>query len=84
MEEERQWQAQSKPKRKKTKTKPQAHQSKNFELHDYFFKHIVEENYTISSEGVNEVNEKLFYMTVYAESRMKSRGQRSRKPFGTS
>ena len=28
------------------------------------FMHLVEENYTISNEGVNEVDEKLSYMTV--------------------
>ena len=58
-------QAQSKPKHGKTRTQTQAHQPKSYELQDHFFKNLVEDNYTISNEGMNEVNEKLFYMTVY-------------------
>ena len=43
----------------------QAYQPKSYELQDYLFMHFVEENYTICNDGMNEVNEKLFYMTVY-------------------
>ena len=56
---------QNKLKHKKTKAQTQAHQPKSYELQDYFVTHLVEESYTISYKGVNEVNEKLFYMTVY-------------------
>ena len=57
--------ARSKPKHEETRTQTQAHQPKSYELYDYLFKNIIEENCVICNEGMNDVNEKLSYMTVY-------------------
>ena len=55
VEGKRQWQTQSKPKHEEARTQTQAH----------LFKYIVDENCVIHNEGMNDVNEKLTYMTVY-------------------
>ena len=47
VEGDRQWQTQSKPKHEETRYQTQAHQPKSYELHDYFIKHIVEQNCVI-------------------------------------
>ena len=54
-------------KHKETRTQTQANKPKNNELQDYLFKYIVEENCVIYNEGMNDVNEKLSYMTVYVQ-----------------
>ena len=53
-------QAQSEPEHGKTRTQTPAHQPKSCEFQVYLFKFIVEENCTISSEGMNKETEKLF------------------------
>ena len=65
MEVKTQWQTQSKPKHEEIRTQTQAHQPKSYDLHDYLFKYIVEENCVIYNEGMNDVDEKLPYLTVY-------------------
>ena len=57
--------ARSKPKHEESRTQTQAHQPKSYELYDYLFKYVIEENCVICNEGMNDVNEKLSYMTVY-------------------
>ena len=57
-------QAPSRPKHGKTRTQMRAHRPRSYELQDYLFMHLVEENYTISN-GMIEVNEKLSNMTVH-------------------
>ena len=65
VEEKRQWQTQSKPKREETRTQTQAHHPKSYELHDYLFKYIDVQNNMMYNDGVNDVDEKLSYITVH-------------------
>ena len=60
-----QWQAQFRPNHRKTRTQTLAHQPNRYDFQDYLFKLTVEENGTISSEGMNKEHEKFFYVTVH-------------------
>ena len=65
LEVKRQWQAHSEPKHRKTATQTRGHPPKIYELQDFFFMHFVEAMYMISTEGMNEVEEKLFFVIMY-------------------